>query len=252
VDFDGETVMKTVVIVQARMGSSRLPGKVLLPLCGQTVLAHVIERCRRMRGVDEVMIATTQEARDAAIEAEALLLGVRCWRGSEDDVVSRYYEAARSCQADVVVRVTSDCPLLDPEVSSEVLERFIADKEARYVSNTLERSYPRGLDTEVFEFSALQEAYEEATENLEREHVTPFLYRNPERFHVRSITHPRDFSTYRWTLDTPEDWELIQAIYAELYHRGKVFSWQEAAALMERRPELATINAHIEQKKLGH
>ncbi|MBL0385525.1 glycosyltransferase family protein [Tumebacillus sp. ITR2] len=241
---------KKVVIMQARMGSTRLPGKVLKTLHGKSVLAHGIERCLAMKHADVVVIATTDGPEDDLIVQEAERLGVPCFRGSERDVLSRYYGAARAHGADVVIRVTSDCPLLDHAVADDVVERFLAGVSYDYLSNTLERSFPRGLDTEVFTMEALATTMQEAEQEFEREHVTPFLYRNSERFHVGSYAWSQDLSRYRWTLDTQEDWELISAVYDRLYE-GKLFGWREVLALMEREPELTAINAHVEQKKLG-
>ncbi|PWK16177.1 cytidylyltransferase domain-containing protein [Tumebacillus permanentifrigoris] len=243
--------MKRVVIVQARMGSSRLPGKVMLDLMGKPVLAHVIERCQSIAQIDEVVIATTENPSDDVLVHVAEHWGVTCTRGSEDDVLSRYYQAARASQADVVMRVTSDCPFLDPSVSGAVLQQLLSNPHLDYVSNGLVCSYPRGLDTEAFTFAALEKAYQEATLPFEREHVTPYLYQNPQIFQLASHENAVDYSQYRWTLDTPEDWELISQVYQGLYRPGEIFSWQQGIQFMEQHPELRAINAHIEQKKLG-
>lgn len=244
--------MRKVVIVQARLGSTRLPGKVLLPLGEQTVLAHVVERCRAIESADEVVVATTVKPEDDPIVAEANRLGVKCTRGSEADVLSRYYEAAKAEQADAIVRVTSDCPFLDPQVSDQVIRLFRNGSEAYdYASNTLERSFPRGLDTEVCSFAALERAHQEAVDQPYREHVTAYLHRHPNLFRLGSYAHPADCSRYRWTLDTPEDWELIQAMHRELHSPDRLFTWTEGIQLMEARPDIAALNAHIEQKKFG-
>ncbi|MED1872999.1 glycosyltransferase family protein [Brevibacillus borstelensis] len=240
--------MRNVAIIQARMGSTRLPGKVLKTLVDKSVLAHVVDRAQAIDGIDEVVVATTTNAEDDAIVEETKRLGAAFYRGSETDVLARYYEAARAYQADVVMRITSDCPLLDPEVSGLVLRNFHAEDTFDYVSNTLERSYPRGLDTEVFTFDALTTAFMEAKEYHQREHVTPYLYENSLRFHCKSVRSETDYSRYRWTLDTPEDWELIVRMYEHLYEPDKLFAWKDSLALMERYPELATINEHILQK----
>jgi spore coat polysaccharide biosynthesis protein SpsF len=244
---------RTVAIIQARMGSSRLPGKVMRVLAGRSVLAHVVERVRLCLLVDEVVVATTTSAADEAIVAEAQKLGVRCFRGSEEDVLARYYAAARDALADVVVRATSDCPLFDPELLEHMLRQFRAAAAAGepldYLSNTLERSYPRGLDAEIFTFAALERAHREARAPAEREHVTPYLYRHPERFHVRGVKGERDLSRHRWTLDTPEDWAFISAVFEQL---GKQrFGMEAVLEVLERRPELLALNAHVKQKALG-
>lgn len=240
--------MKNVVIIQARMGSTRLPGKVLKTLAGRTVLAHVIERVQAFQNIHEIVVATTLGTQDEPIVEEAEKRGVMVYRGSESDVLSRYYEAALQVQADTVIRITSDCPLIDPEVSSFVIREYLGNGKYDYASNTLERTYPRGLDTEVFSFASLETAHREARESHEREHVTPYIYNHQERFLCRSVVSPEGTSEYRWTLDTPEDWELIRRIYGALYLSGRLFSWKEAKALMQENPEWLSINSHIQQK----
>ncbi|MCZ8514883.1 glycosyltransferase family protein [Paenibacillus filicis] len=241
--------MKSVVIIQARMGSTRLPGKVLKTLIDKTVLAHVIERTQAFQNVQEIVVATTRGSQDDPIVEEAKRLGVMVSRGSESDVLSRYYEAALQLQADHVIRITSDCPLIEPEVSSLVIREYLEDGKYDYISNTLERTYPRGLDTEVFSFASIETAHRETSSTHDREHVTPYIYNNPERFRCRSIVSREDIPEYRWTLDTPEDWELIRRIYEALYQPGRLFSWKEAAAVMQANPSWLSINSHIEQKK---
>ncbi|NRF93664.1 glycosyltransferase family protein [Paenibacillus frigoriresistens] len=240
--------MKIGVIIQARMGSTRLPGKVLLKLIDKSVLAHVVDRCKSIPLVNDVIIATSTEPADNEIENEAKQIGVSCYRGSETDVLSRYYEAARLYGLDVVVRVTSDCPLLDPELSNDVIKMYI-DTECDYCTNTLERCYPRGLDIEVFSYEALEQAATQAASTFECEHVTPYLYGHPDQFKLISFKDTFvDNSRYRWTLDTPEDWELIQKIYQKLYVPQEIFTWKQALLLMEQYPELPEINEHVKQK----
>ncbi|OPY58786.1 MAG: 3-deoxy-manno-octulosonate cytidylyltransferase [Pelotomaculum sp. PtaU1.Bin035] len=243
--------MRTVAIIQARISSTRLPGKVLLMLADKTVLAHVIERCQGAHLIDEVIVATTTKTADDPIEHEAKKYHIPCYRGSEDDVLRRYYEAAKTHHADKVVRITSDCPVLDPVVMNQVVSRFMDEPVVDYCSNTLERSFPRGLDTEVFSFDALEKAFIQANKSEEREHVTPYIYKNPRQFKLRSYENDVDFSNYRWTLDTEADWQLITEIFRFLYTPGQLFYWQKVIQLMQQHPELALINAHVEQKKLG-
>ena len=246
--------MKTVAIVQARMGSTRLPGKVLLSLCGKSVLAHVVERVRVSRAIDEVIVATTDRQADDAIAALATELGTVPFRGSEEDVLSRYYLAAVERQAEIIVRVTADCPLFDGDLLRAMLAPFAAGcgqvqgPGIDYLSNTLTRTYPRGLDAEIFTFTALERAYRAATHAFEREHVTPFIYSHPELFTLRNFAGDRDYSRHRWTLDTEEDWQLIEAIYAKLYRRDGPFGTRETLALLEHEPALAELNAHVTQK----
>jgi spore coat polysaccharide biosynthesis protein SpsF len=240
--------MKTCAIVQARMGSSRLPGKVLMDLGGQTVLARVVNRLRRATLLDEILIATCYAVTDDAIVRECERLSVNSFRGSEDDVLDRYYQAAQVSKAEVVVRITSDCPLIDPVLVDETISVF-QEQHADYASNTIVHSYPRGLDTEVFTRAALERAWTDARKSYEREHVTPYFYEHPELFRIASTHGPDDYSHFRWTLDTPEDLQLIRKIYSK-FDDQDTFGWQEAVALMEREPELAELNSHVSQKSL--
>ncbi|MFC5700872.1 cytidylyltransferase domain-containing protein [Cohnella faecalis] len=240
--------MNNVIIIQARMGSTRLPGKVLKTLADKTVLAHVIDRVKCVKEVTEIVIATTAGLQDDPIASEAKRLGVNLYRGSETDVLSRYYEAAAEARADTVIRITSDCPLIDPEVSSRVLQAYAAGEPCDYASNTLERTFPRGLDTEVFSFESLAIAHNEAQTSHDREHVTPYLYSNKDRFRCRSVVSDEGIPDYRWTLDTPEDWELIRRLYEALYEPGRLFTWRDAAELMSLNSDWASINSHIQQK----
>jgi spore coat polysaccharide biosynthesis protein SpsF len=235
--------VRTVVVVQARMGSTRLPGKVLADVAGRPLVAHVLDRAQRIRGAVEVALAIPDLAEDDPLARAGAALGVRVVRGSSDDVLDRYLAAAEATRADAVVRVTGDCPLLSPAVASDVLEAFPG---ADYASNTLERTFPRGLDTEVISVGALRVAGREATSAAEREHVTPFIWRRPERFALRSVRSAVDRSALRWTVDTPEDLELVRAIHAELGPGW--FDMPEIVALLERRPELAAMNAGVAQK----
>ena len=240
--------MNTLAIIQARMGSRRLPGKVLLDLGGATVLARVVRRLERSEHISQIVVATTGAPADEAVVSECQRLHVPSFRGSEDDVLDRYYQAARSHPAAAIVRVTSDCPLIDPELVDETI-RVFRDKRADYASNVFPRTYPRGLDTEVFTFAALDRAWQGAREPYEREHVTPFLYEHPEIFRLASLSGDVDLSHYRWTLDTPEDLELLRAIYSRLDNRDD-FRWQDVIALMEREPELVELNSQVLQKSL--
>ena len=240
--------MNTVAIIQARMGSSRLPGKVLKDLQGETVLGRVVRRLRRSRQISKIVVATTTEATDKVIVAECDRLQVLCFRGSERDVLDRYYQAAHVNAAEAVVRVTSDCPLIDAKLVDETVEVF-RDEHADYASNVSPRTYPRGLDTEVFTFDALDRAWREAREPHQREHVTPYLYEHPQIFRLASRSGAADYSRYRWTVDTREDLELLRAIYSR-FDGDDDFSWQDVIALMKREPELAELNSQVLQKSL--
>lgn len=246
--------MWTVAIIQARIGSTRLPGKVLELVEGRTVLGHTVARARAVPGVDDVVVATSDLDRDDAIIREADRLGVRWWRGSEADVLSRYLGAARDSRADVIVRLTSDCPLLDPQISglvvSAVLSRIEAGAPVDYASNSIDRRYPRGLDTEAFTTLALERASGLAAETREREHVTVYLYEHPTLFQLVSVPGETDCSHHRWTVDTPEDLQLVRAIYAHLAPaHGLDFGMRPVLDLLAREPWIADINRHVAQKQ---
>ncbi|ALS26099.1 cytidylyltransferase [Paenibacillus sp. 32O-W] len=241
--------MKVVAIVQARMGSTRLPGKVLKQLGSQSVLAHVINRLRSVPAIHEVVVATTTESIDQAIVHETVQLDVPCYRGSEYDVLSRYYEAARQHRADVIVRITSDCPLIDPDVTGQCIDFFFR-QQVDYASNTIERTFPRGLDTEVFTMEALQTAQMRASLPYQREHVTPYLYQNPALFKMAHYKDAKDYSHYRWTLDTVEDWLFITSVVNRCESESIPLSYSSILKMLDNYPELIEINAHVEQKKL--
>ena len=237
--------MRVVAIIQARMGSTRLPGKVLKDLAGRTVLERVLSRVRQCRLVNEIIVATSANRADDVIVQDCIRLNARVFRGSEDDVLDRYFRCAEAVSAETVVRITADCPLLDPGISDRTIAAF-QEKRADYASNVLERTYPRGLDTEVMTFNALRIAFEEATEIQEREHVTPFLYRHPERFRLTSVKEDSDYSQHRWTLDTAEDLEFLRAVYSKLV--DPEFTWRDVLRLVEDDPKLADINSRVVQK----
>ena len=240
--------MKVVAIIQARMGSTRLPGKVLKDLAGQTVLARVVNRTRRAALLDEVVIATTDKPADDAIVEECTRLQVPCFRGDESDVLDRYYRAAQNFSADAVVRITSDCPLIDPELIDVTVRAFM-DQQPDYATNSLVITYPRGLDVEVFTLNALARAWREAKEPYQRAHVTPYMYEHSELFKIVSLTAGNDYSHYRWTLDTEEDLEVIRAIYNH-FPTGDSVHWRQVLALMDAHPRLAAINSLVPQKAL--
>ena len=233
------------------MGSARLPGKVLRPVAGRPLLEFLVERLRRARRVDEILIATSTVAGDDAIAEWCARHGVRCVRGDETDVLARFELAAVEAGADVIARVTGDCPLLEPAVIDRVVERFAAG-DVDYVSNVMTRTYPRGLDVEVFSRAALDAAFAEAREPAEREHVTPFLYRRPERFRLANVANDSDESRHRWTVDTEDDFELIRRMLESLHARhGFDFTLADALALIAEHPDWSRLNAHVEQKPLS-
>jgi len=243
--------MKCVAIIQARLGSTRLPGKVLLPLAGKPMIARVVERARRVPGLDEVVVATTDLPVDDPLVDCLAMLGVATCRGSEADVLDRYYQAAMVAHADVVVRITADCPLLSPRVSGRVLAELLAHRDlCDYASNAQVRTFPRGLDTEAFTFPALARAHAEAHTPAEREHVTPYLYRSG-KFRLRDVADSLDHSDLRWTVDTPADFELVRRIYEALAPDNPAFEYEEVLELLSRYPDWSDLNRDVPQKALG-
>lgn len=235
-----------MAVVQARLASTRLPRKVLRDIGGETMLGRVVKRLARARRLDAVVIAAAAES-DNALVAEGKRLGVPVWQGSELDVLDRFVGAARAFQAAAVVRVPSDCPLIDPGVVDEMVEVFW-ERGVDYVSNTVERTYPRGLDTEAVRVGALERAWREARLPYERVHVTPYIYQHPELFRLWLRCLERDYSHLRWTVDEPADLALVRELFARLGNRDD-FTWSEALAVVEEDPQLAAMNASVRHKE---
>jgi spore coat polysaccharide biosynthesis protein SpsF len=239
--------VRIVAIVQARMGSSRLPGKVLLPLAGTSAIGHLLGRLGRSRRLDAVMVATTVDPADDALAAVAERYGAAVFRGDETDVLGRYAGAAEAARADVVARVTSDCPLFDAGVLDAIVAEHgaaLARDDLDYASNTIDRTYPRGLDVEVFSRRALLAAAAEARDPVEREHVTQFFRRRPERFRLASFVRAGvPLGNERWTLDTPEDYRFLQAVFGAL--RDPIET-DDVLRLLAARPDIRAINAGVE------
>lgn len=249
--------MKVEVYVQARMGSTRLPGKVMKKVLNKPLLQFQIERLRYSKEIDGLVILTTTLPQDDQIVQFCRELGVDCLRGSSEDVLDRYYQAAQLRQSDAIVRVTSDCPLIDPDILDEVV-RVFKSQPLDYVSNTLIRTYPRGLDVEVLSFQSLCRAWREGIREEEREHVTPYLYRHPELFRLQNValtkvaalTPPAE--QHRWTVDTEADFELIKRILEALYPSSPQFRMEDVFNLLKKHPSWSQLNAHIEQKTVPH
>lgn len=240
--------MKRGIVIQARMSSTRLPGKVLRRLQGRTLLELCAIRAARSQRADVTVIATTNAPDDDAIVAEAQRLGFPSVRGSEQDVLSRYHLAAGQHKLDVICRVTSDCPLIDPELIDSLFDLF-SDGPYDYVSNSLTRTFPRGLDAEVFSLEALDTAHRLARSGPEREHVTLFLYRNPALFRLGGLESPTDLSNHRWTVDEADDLSLVEAILERMPLPAAEFSYRDVLGILEREPDLRRINAHVTQKE---
>lgn len=241
--------IRTVAIIQARMRSTRLPGKVLLSILGRPMLELMVERLRRASALDDIVIATSQDPSCAPIGELADRLGIRCFRGSEEDVLGRVLAAGRAAGADVLVRTTGDCPLIDPLVVSRVVETFLGSG-VDYCSNTLERTYPRGMDVEVFPLQVLQEVGQLTQDPADREHVSLYIYQHPERFRLLNVASglPPEATELRLTVDTPKDFALVTAIYEKLYPTKPHFSLTDILAVFVQYPELRNINRTVVQK----
>lgn len=228
------------------MGSTRLPGKVLLDLAGRPVLEWVVSRLSRAGSLFRIVIATSAQPSDDPIEDLCLARGWNVFRGSEEDVLDRYYQASLQYPGDAVVRVTADCPLVDPVVVDQVVGALFASPSVDYASNILApRTFPRGLDVEAFTVRALTEAWH-LDDSAWREHVTPILYRTPDRFRLRSVANEEDLSNYRWTVDTPEDLEAVRALIRLVPNPAA--PWQAYASAVSRNPGLTAINQSVAQK----
>lgn len=241
---------RIVGIVQARMGSSRLPGKVMLSLGGRPVLEWVLARVLRSRRLSAVVVATTRDPRDAPVVETARRMGAAVFRGSENDVLARYAGAARKSGADIVIRVTSDCPLIDPVLIDRMLARFLAARRWDYFSNVVRRTFPRGLDAEIMTAATLFRAEREARLPYEREHVTPYLYGHPERFRIGGYTCRGDFSAHRWVLDTTDDAAFLKKVFDGLGAMARMAGWRKVLALLAAHPDWTELNAHVRQKPL--
>lgn len=240
--------MRIIAVIQARMNSARLPGKVLQDICGEPMLSHVVHRVNRASLIDETVVATSDKCVDDAIENQCRKLDVSFFRGSEDDVLDRFFKAALFYKADIVVRITADCPLIEPAVVDKVIQAFLRSN-VDYASNTLVRTYPRGLDVEVVGLSTLAIAWQKASKPYHRAHVTPYIYENANLFKLLSVTDSNDWSRYRWTVDTCEDLQFVRSVYERL-GCNDLFGWHDIFKLCEKEPALIELNCHIKQKPL--
>ena len=260
---------RIIAIIQGRMSSSRLPGKILADIAGQPMLQRVFIRTSRAASVSQTIFATTTDPSDDPVAEYCDFSGIPFTRGSLYDVLDRYYQTAKQAKADVVVRITADCPVIDPELIDDVVNVVISDQSSvDFAANRLpppwKRTYPIGLDTEVCTFAALERAWREAKEPHHREHVMPYFYEgvelttvnrqlqtgtSPRGFNIALLHHTTDFGDYRWTVDTPEDLEFMRQVYARFNERDD-FSWKEVLDLVHDHPELMKINAGVPHKTL--
>jgi len=242
--------LKTVIIVQARMGSSRLPGKILEEVAGQPLLIFQYERLSRSLKADLIVVATTTNPLDDKVESLCNQFGIQCFRGPEQDVLLRYRNAAEAFEADVIVRINADCPLIDPVEVDRVIEAwFERQPDLDYASNILEETFPMGMHTEVFSRTALNHAESNACNLEEREHVTPYIYRNPNLFQLYSIANLENLSHYRWTVDYQEDLEFVRKVVEALESNKKIFNMMDVVNLLKEHPELMNINSQFKKSQ---
>ncbi|MEW6380741.1 MAG: glycosyltransferase family protein [bacterium] len=250
--------MKTIAVIQARMGSTRLPGKVLQEILGRPMLWYIVERLGSIREIARVMVATSDREADDRIASFCQSVGIACFRGSEADVLDRFYQAAKEEHPDIVIRITGDCPLIDPHLVRRLLIQFVESGSFDHlglatgagVANQEFRQgrFPDGLDAEAIRFSALEQAWLEARDPLEREHVTPFIWKHPERFRVGCLSSEKDYSSMRWTVDNLEDLELVRDIYRALYSQNPCFGIEDILGYLKSNPALREKNARF----IGH
>jgi spore coat polysaccharide biosynthesis protein SpsF len=245
--------VQAVAIIQARLDSTRLPGKVLLPLGEEPMLWHVVQRVRAAPGVDQVVVATSEEDRDDPIRDFCRIRDIPCFAGSKADVLDRFYHCANAHDANPILRITADCPLIDPYLIGRVLECYRAGgydhvglATGAGALNMDGRRFPDGLDVECFSLESLGDAWKSAESELEREHVTPFIWKNPNRFALGVLMADRDYSQLRWTVDNSEDLEVVRQIYGELWKEDSPpFSMGEVLGFLEKRPDVAAHNCHF-------
>ncbi|MCK5082502.1 MAG: glycosyltransferase family protein [Candidatus Omnitrophica bacterium] len=242
--------MKVAIIVQARMGSTRLPGKIMKSVLGKPLLEYLLERLQRVEKSDEICVATTTKLQEQSILDVCSRMSVKTFRGSEEDVLQRYFLAAQYLKADAIVRVTSDCPLIDPAEIDKLIGCYLENlNRYDYIADGPKRSYPWGMGSEIFSFEALKQAYENAKSKPEREHVTPYIYWNPHLFRLGNLAYKEDQKDHRWTVDTPEDFELVTKIIENLCPIKPEFSIEDILNLVQENPEWKEINCHVVQKK---
>lgn len=240
---------RVVGILQARMSSTRLPGKVLKPILGRPMLFRQLERLALCKNVDNLVVATSERQDDDPIGEFCAFEGITCYRGSLPDVLDRFYRCALENGADHVVRFTGDCPLIDPAFV-DILVEFYLGQDIAYATYCRPPSLPDGLDAEIFSFSALETAWREAVDSYEREHVTPFIVRCPKRFLAANWTYRENLSHLRWTVDEPEDFTFVTRVFQELYPKKANFVMQDVLDLLTNKPELSALNA-MHQRKPG-
>lgn len=243
--------LRKIATVEARMASSRFPGKILKDILGKPSLEHLVDRVRKSKLIDEVVIATTVNPLDDSVEEWAKSSDISFYRGSEEDVLSRVLEAAKAYQADLIVELTGDCPLLDPVLIDEVIQHYL-DNDFDYVSNNKERSYARGFDTQIFSVNVLDEVNRLTQDPADREHVSLYIYEHPERYKLSTVKAPPALFApeMRLCVDTPEDFQVVNSIFQALYPKNPAFSAEDIMLFMNKHPEIAALNSTIKQKTI--
>lgn len=247
---------KLVVVVQSRMGSTRLPGKIMKEICGKPMLLLMLERLSHAKLIDEIVVATTTNPNDDVISELAKKNKYSVFRGSEFDCLDRHYRVAIEHNAAYVAKITPDCPLIDPQIIDKVLGYFLENVDNYdYVSNAHPPSWPDGLDFEVFHISTLEKAHSEATESNHREHTTTYIWSNPQKFRIGNVIMPDGrnlFMSHRWTVDFAEDFEFVKKIYENLYNDKRIFLMGDILSFLERRPDISKINSHLAMHNAVH
>lgn len=241
--------MKIIAIVQARTGSTRYPNKVFAHLANQPLIWHVFNRLSYSKKISNVVLATTTNTNDDSLEAWANDNNISVYRGSENDVLERYFEAAKKFEADIVVRITADDPFKDPEIIDAVID-LLLNEELDFAYNNNPPSFPEGLDTEVFTFKALAQAQQKANDDFEREHVTQYFYRNPTLFKHKNFAYKENISQLRWTLDTPVDFAMATEVYNQLYKPNRIFLMNDILQLLQQHPAIAEMNRDVKRSAM--
>lgn len=237
-----------IAIIQARIGSTRLSAKVLLDLEGKSVLERIIERVKNSKFIQEVIVATTISKEDLEIANLCSRIGVRVYCGSENDVLDRYFQVARLLGAKHIVRITADCPLIDPKVIDTVIRAHLS-KNADYTSNTIQETFPDGEDVEIFKFQTLKKAWEDAKLPSEREHVSPYIRKQQNLFRLENVIGEENLGRMRWTLDEKRDYKFIKLVYRKLYKKNRIFGMEETLSLLREHPEYQRINHGIKRNE---
>jgi len=241
--------MSTVAIIQGRVGSTRFPNKIFADLCGKPFIWHVVNRLRYVKAIDKIVLATTTNPQDNELEKWALNEGLDCFRGSESNVLERFYEAAKFYEAKIIVRITADDPFKDPDVIGEVID-LLKNNQIDFAYNNNPPTFPEGLDTEVFTFKALENAFIKAKDDFEQEHVTQYFYRHPELFTQINLLNSENLSHLRWTVDTVDDYNFTKFIYEELYKEGVIFTMNQILELIKQNPEILKLNSQVERSSM--